>query len=104
MDGTDQLSQSLKDVSILPNSDTSNLQAGSAQPLLISIKLENFTHDSQNFFTSTPSIPDCKNKRFSNTTDEVPSKIAKLSHKIRDFSQKEEIEKLMTSKKKRAVI
>lgn len=40
------------------------------------------------------SVPDCKNKRFSNTTDEVPSKIPKLSHKIRDFSQKEEIEKI----------
>lgn len=54
MDGTDQLSQSLKDVSISPSPDTSNLQVGSVQPLLISIKLENFTHDSQNFFTSTP--------------------------------------------------
>ncbi|KAH0547036.1 uncharacterized protein LOC123269749 [Cotesia glomerata] len=99
MDGTDQLFQSFKDVSISSNADASNLQADSVQPLLISIKLENFTHDSQSFFTSTPSDPDYKNKRFSNTKEEIPSKVPRLSHKIIDFSQKEEIEKIDDVKK-----
>ncbi|CAD6243830.1 GSCOCG00013161001-RA-CDS [Cotesia congregata] len=100
MDGTDQLSQSFKDVLISSNADASNLlQADSVQPLLISIKLENFTHDSQSFFTSSPSDPDYKNKRFSNTKEEIPSKVPRLSHKIIDFSQKEEIEKIDDVKK-----